>query len=103
MQNAGTMQIFVVLLLLVAPLVLALVLKRVYPDRTWVGILLALLGVFGQFYQADALMYFIALLLIFVIWTGYFGPSVFVVCAINVLSALVMWYRFRKNRETTRA
>ena len=102
MSGIGSLQLLVLLLLLLIPIVVTVVLKKVYPNRLWVGIVLSLLSGFGpiaQFYQEGGLLYFVALLLIFIMWTGYFGPNLYLLLFINVISAFLMWYRFSKRKQ----
>jgi hypothetical protein len=75
-------------------------LKRYFPGRVWIGSILAPFCAFGpidQFYLTGGLLYFVALLLIFIMWTIYFGPKISIVIAVSILSGVVMWYRFRRD------
>lgn len=87
----------ILILVLIAPIVLTFLLRHYYPDRRWVGILLSLISIFGQFYRPGAGAYFTALLLIFIIWTAYFGPNIYLLAIVNIISAGVMAYRFTRS------
>jgi len=94
---------FVILILvLIAPIVLTFLLRHYYPDRRWVGILLSFISIFGQFYRPGAGIYFTALLLIFIIWTAYFGPNIYPLAFVNIISAAIMAYRFMRPSSIPR-
>ena len=95
---------FIILILVViAPIVLTFILRQRCPERRWVGIFLSLISIFGQFYRPGAGIYFIALLLIFIIWTAYFGPNVYLLAVVNMISAAVMAYRFTRPPAASRS
>jgi len=102
MFGIGTQEIVIILavLFLALPIFLALKLKKRYPNRLWVGIVLCLLnGGLAQFYLPGGLKYFLILAVIFVILKTVMGSAnAFLVT--DVLAILFIWYRHYKIKQS---
>ncbi len=103
MFGIGTQEIVIIVFLLlfvVLPIFLATKLKKRYPNRLWIGILLCLLnGGLAQFYLPGGLKYFLILAVIFVILKTVMGSAnAFLVT--DVLAILFIWYRHYKIKQS---
>jgi thiol:disulfide interchange protein len=86
-----------VFLLIVAPIWLSFYLRRNYPPRLWVGIVLCVLfPLFGQFYLKDWAWYIIVIFVVgVVLYNLALGGLVLWTC-MALISAGLMHYRFKK-------
>ena len=86
--------LLIILVIIVGPILLSLFLRKKYPRKMWVGIVLSFFfAPFGQLYLEGGAVYIIALIVIIAValqyGTGYFFLS-------NIVSAIIMYYRMRK-------
>lgn len=100
MSGLGAPEIIVICGVLVAfllPIWLILFLKRRFPGRMWLGILLAVcLAPMGQLYLDGALKWFFLLFGVYVVTKVATGSMAMMWITTSVLSGAVMYYRLLK-------
>jgi hypothetical protein len=100
MFGFGAQEIIVILMLLViifGPLWLTVFLRKKYPQREWLGIILAFVfAPVGQFYLDGAIWYTIGLFVIYLIIKSITEISAVSWLATCFFSSLLMYYRFSK-------
>ena len=76
-----------------------LILKKYYPVRPRLGILLCLILITGQLYLPGGVVYFLGLVLLFSILSKLVNDG-FSLIVVNLLSAGIMYWRFSQlNKE----
>jgi hypothetical protein len=95
--DAYMLNVLIGVLLVAVPIGLSFYLRKNYPPRLWVGILLCVLfPLFGQFYLKDWAWYFIGIFVLSVVlYKLAVGGLVLWIC-MALISATVMRYRFNK-------
>ncbi len=98
----GPTEIIVILMfvLLIFFLALPLILRRRYPYRLWVGIVLCLLIGTGQLYLPGGLKYVIGLGILYVILKPLFVNAILALFVANLFSAGIMYWRFLKLEQS---
>ena len=89
--------IIIILLLLVLPIWLSFFLRKKYPGKVWLGLLLAFLFTpSGQFYVEGAILWIIALFVCHVIFKAVVGNIALAWLLTSILSSMIMYYRLLK-------
>jgi hypothetical protein len=98
MFGIGMQEITVILLLLIvlAFAFVPLILRKYYPNKLWLGIILALFFGTGQFYLPGGLKYFLGLAFLYVILKTIMQDQAVAFFITDLLSAGVMYWRFLK-------
>lgn len=98
MAGIGMQEIIIILLLVivVAFAFIPLILRRYYPNKLWLGIILALFFGTGQFYLAGGLKYFLGLAFLYVILKTILQDQIVAFLITDLLSGGVMYWRFLK-------
>lgn len=100
-MGIGTPELIVLVLVALSIAVAALpfILRKRYPDRLWLGIVLCILNSgMGQFYLFGGLRYFIGLFVLFIICRQFLGNGYG--WMISVLASVgIMYWRFVKASE----
>jgi hypothetical protein len=74
-------------------------LKKKYPSRLWIGLLLCLLTPIGHFYLDKAWSWVIGLGVCYVILKAVIGDGSSAYLIANILSLFCFWYRFFKAQQ----
>ncbi len=99
MYGIGPAEI-IVLLIVFFPAILTLILRKFFPNRLWIGILLcAISGTVGQFYIKGGLIYATSIAIVYLILISIIGLEALIVTIfMNIISTLIMYYRFLKKK-----
>ena len=103
MFGIGLQELFVLfmLLFLLSPIILTVLLRKYFPNRLWIGVLLCLYSPAGLFYIKGGLKYFISLAIVYVILRALIGSDIYLLIFTNTVSALLMYIRFlQRTRQT---
>lgn len=93
------LMILVIVALFIAFAALPFILRKRYPDKLWLGIVLCLLNPgMGQFYLLGGLKYFIGLAVLFMILKQVVGSGYAWVVS-DLASVGIMYWRFLKKSE----
>jgi hypothetical protein len=89
----------IILIFVIGPIIAVTLLRKRYPNRLWIGIVLCLInGGIGQFYLPGGTKFFFltfVLYMIFVKWIGYgYGPLI-----VNLMSAGIIYWRYLKLQQ----
>ncbi len=97
----GVTEIIVILMLVLLIVFLALpnILRKYYPNRLWVGILLCLLLGTGQLYLPRGVKYLIGLAVLYVILKSLTGNATYALIIANLFSVGIIYWRFLKLEE----
>lgn len=97
----GTTEIIVILMfvLLIFFLVLPLILRKRYPYKLWVGIVLCLLVGTGQLYLPGGLKFVILLGILYVVLKPLFVSPILALLVTNLFSVGIMYWRFLKLEQ----
>ena len=92
--------IAIMILIIALPLCITLFLRKRYPGKILIGVLLAFFfDPVGQWYLENSILYFLGLFLFFTL-VKYFTMNNLVAWISNMfLSALIMYYRFSKIKS----
>jgi len=89
--------ILVLLLFLILPIWLSLFLRKKYPDKIWLGLLLSFLFTpLGQLYVEGAIIWIIVLFVCHVIFNSVVGNIALAWTLTSILSSMIMYYRLLK-------
>ena len=105
MSGIGTQELAVIILVLgfmLLPILVVMILRKRYPNRLWIGILLCLLnGGVAQFYLPGGTGYFIGVAVLFVVLKQFIDSlGAFLLAAVTAI--FLIWYRHAKyypNKE----
>ena len=90
--------ILVLLLFLILPIWLSLFLRKKYPGKIWLGLLLCfLLTPLGQLYVEGAIIWIIALFVCHVIFKAVVGNIAIAWLLTSILSSMIMYYRLLRK------
>ena len=98
MSGIGMPEIIVifVLIIVIAFTFIPLILRKYYPNKLWLGIILSLFLGTGQFYLPGGLKYFLGLAFLYVILKTITQNQALAFSITDLLSAGVMYWRFLK-------
>jgi len=100
-MGIGTQEIVILFLfgLIVLFMALPFILRKYYPNKIWIGILLCLVSGMGQFYLHGGLKYFIGIALLYIVLKEIVGNMLIAMLIADIFSAGVMYWRFLKIKE----
>jgi hypothetical protein len=90
------MIVIFVIIIMIAFVFIPLILRKYYPNKLWLAILLSLFFGTGHLYLPGGLKYFLGLGLLYVILKTITQSQAVALFATDVLSAGVMYWRFLK-------
>lgn len=101
MFGFGTQEIIVIFLILFAFTILYLpfLLRRRYPNKLWIGLILCFVSGTAQFYLPGGLKYFIGLIILYVLLEQYIGNSLYALFIVDFFQLGVMYWRFLKQKR----